>query len=282
MENSFTRLPDDWKVWVKENLARGCTTTSMAETMVRDGGFSRAVAVAAIAAAQGQAGAKTTAHTTVQPMPDIDTSINTVRTPDRDVHVLMSAQTPRVVLLGNVVGDEECDELCAYIDQRLTRSPVVGDTDGGTQLNAQRTSFGAMLQRGETELIARIETRLAAIARWPVENGEGLQVLRYQKGNEYRPHYDWFDPEMPGPRKHLENGGQRVGTFVIYLSDVVDGGGTSFPGSGLEVQPRRGNAVFFRNTDDYGAPDRNSLHAGSPVITGTKFIATKWLRERKY
>jgi prolyl 4-hydroxylase len=251
---------------------------SMAEVMVRDGRFSQKLADAAIAAARE--GSRMT--NTVQPMPDIDTSSNVIHTPDRDVHVLMTFATPRVVLLGNVLSEEECDALCAYTERRLTRSPVVGDADGGTQINAQRTSTGAMLDRGETPFIARIDARLAALAHWPVENGEGLQVLRYQQGNEYRPHYDWFDPDLPGPARHLEKGGQRVGTFVIYLSDVDAGGSTSFPGCGLEIQPRKGNAVFFRNTDNYGAPDRSTLHAGTPVTTGTKFVANKWLRERQY
>lgn len=282
MENSaLISLPQEWQRWVKENVARGCTPDSMAEVMVRDGRFSRMLADAAIAVARGVVRAPVVERPE-QPMPDIDTSVNTIKTADREVQVLMSLQSPRVVLLGNVVSEEECDALCAHIEQRLTRSPVVADSDGRTHVDAQRTSMGAMLARGETELISRIDTRLATIANWPVENGEGLQVLRYREGNEYRPHYDWFDPAMPGPRKHLEYGGQRVGTFVIYLSDVEEGGGTSFPGHGLEIQPRKGTAVFFRNTDKTGVPDRNTLHAGTPVIRGIKFVANKWLRERRY
>ncbi|RJG07951.1 proline hydroxylase [Noviherbaspirillum cavernae] len=251
----------------------------MAEVMVRDGRFSRMLADAAIKEARRGSSSESRI---VKPVPDIDTSANTLQTPDRLVHVLTTFSSPRIVVLGNVLSDDECDALCAYTEQRLTRSPVVGDTDGGTQLHAHRTSKGAMLGRGETELIARIDARLAAIARWPVQNGEGLQVLRYEKGNEYRAHYDWFDPDQPGPRKHLEHGGQRVGTFVLYLCDVDEGGGTSFPNLGLEVQPRKGNAVFFRNTDDYGSPDRQTLHAGAPVVSGIKFVANKWLRERAY
>lgn len=274
-KSALLSLPQEWQHWVTNNIARGCTADSMAEVMVRDGKFSRRLAEAAIAAASGKVRQS-------RPMPDIDTSANTIRTADREVQVLMSLRAPRVVLLGNVVSDEECDALCAHIERRLTRSPVVGDSDGSTEINDERTSMGAMLARGETELIARIDARLAELARWPVENGEGLQVLRYRQGNEYRPHYDWFDPELSGPRKHLAHGGQRVGTFVIYLSDVEEGGSTSFPESGLEIQPRKGNAVFFRNTDDEGVPDRKTLHAGTPVTSGVKFVANKWLREQPY
>jgi prolyl 4-hydroxylase len=215
-------------------------------------------------------------------MPEIDTAANTVRTPDRMVDVLLTLKNPRIVVLGNLLSAEECDAMIAYTEQRLQRSPVVADSDGKTEVHAQRTSRGAMLQRSESELVARIEARLTALTQWPAERGEGLQLLRYDSGNEYRPHYDWFNPALPGPRKHLERGGQRVATIIMYLSDVEQGGATSFPNIGLQVQPKKGNAVFFANTDAYGTPDQKTLHAGEPVLKGVKFIATKWLREREY
>ncbi|HVL77202.1 MAG TPA: 2OG-Fe(II) oxygenase, partial [Noviherbaspirillum sp.] len=158
----------------------------------------------------------------------------------------------------------------------------VADRDGDNQVTSLRTSRGAMLQRAETELVARIEARLAALTRWPAERGEGLQLLRYEKGNEYRPHFDWFDPALPGPARHLERGGQRLATIVMYLSDVEAGGGTTFPEAGLQIQPRRGHAVFFANTDRFHVPDPRSLHAGEPVERGVKYIATKWLRTTTY
>jgi prolyl 4-hydroxylase len=247
--------------------------------MVRDGKFEQRLANAAIE----EAGKTSFAELPpLRPMPEIDTASNTIQTPDRVIDVLLTLAAPRIVVLGNVVSNEECDALCAYADQRLTRSPVIGDASGAEQINSERTSRGAMLGRGETELIARVDARLASIVRWPVERGEGLQVQRYGPGNEYRPHYDWFDAALPGPRKHLERGGQRVGTFILYLCDVEQGGATSFPGLGLNVQPKKGNALYFANTDAYGAPDRETLHAGMPVVKGVKFIANKWLRESEY
>lgn len=272
-------LTPDWQDWLNDNLARGCTPESLETVMVRDGGFDQTVARAAISEAR-QGGFNMIA--TPQQMPQVDTSTNRIRTPDRDVDVLLTLASPRVVLLGNVLSEAECDALIAYSSARMEPSPVISDTDEKNRLHEHRSSRGAMLQRGECELVSRIEARLAALTAWPVERGEGLQVLRYEKGNEYRPHFDWFDPALPGPRKHLERGGQRVATVVIYLSDVEQGGATSFPEAGLQVQPKKGCAMFFANTDAYGAPDRRSLHAGDPVERGTKVIATKWLRQREY
>lgn len=277
--SALASLPQEWQLWINQNLARACTPRSMAEVMTRDGRFDQRLAHAAIEEARR---ARFPDMAGLQARPEVNTSANTITTPDRTVNVLLTLKAPRIVLLGNVLSDEECDALVAYSEQRMLRSPVVGDAEGKNEIHAYRTSRGAMLQRGESELVGRIEARLAALTRWPAERGEGLQVLRYESGNEYRPHYDWFDPGLPGPRKHLERGGQRVATIVMYLSDVEQGGATSFPNIGLEVQPKKGCAVFFANVDAYGTPDQQTLHAGEPVVAGRKVIATKWLRERAY
>ncbi|TNY02447.1 2OG-Fe(II) oxygenase, partial [Escherichia coli] len=63
----------------------------------------------------------------------------------------------------------------------------------------------------------RVEARIAPLLRWPLDHGEGLQVLRYRPGAEYQPHYDYFDPAHVSTPGILKRGGQRVGTLVIYL-----------------------------------------------------------------
>ena len=154
------------------------------------------------------------------PLPDIDTSAAVITTADRAVEVLATFAAPRIVVLGNVLSAEECDALIEYCEPRLARSPVIASAEGDVRLHENRTSTDAPLRRGETAIVARIEERLAALARWPAEYGEGLQVVRYDAAQEYRAHCDWFDPDQPGLRKHLERGGQRLGTFVLYLSGV--------------------------------------------------------------
>ena len=213
------------------------------------------------------------------PLPNIDISTNTIITPDREVQILLTVASPRVVVLGNVLSDEECEELIRYCEPRLVRSSVVGDAEGKVAVHENRTSRGATLRLGETATVQRIEARLAMLAHWPVERAEGLQVLRYGVNDEYRPHHDWMDPSVPGLQKYLKFGGQRLGTFVLYLSNVEAGGSTVFPSVGLEVKPRKGGAVFFVNTDSYYTPDKLTLHGGSPVIKGVKFVANKWLRQ---
>jgi prolyl 4-hydroxylase len=124
---------------------------------------------------------------------------------------------------------------------------------------------------------AAIEARVAALLNWPLDHGEGIQVLRYRPGAEYRPHHDYFDPAHPGTAHVLKRGGQRVGTLVMYLNTPQGGGATTFPDVGLEVAPIRGNAVFF----SYDRPHASTrtLHGGAPVTAGEKWVATKWMRE---
>ena len=199
---------------------------------------------------------------------------------DRRVAVLASMVRPRVIVLGGLLSDEECDALIAAAKPRLARSLTVATKTGGEEINADRTSNGMFFGRGENEVVRCLENRIARLFAWPVENGEGLQILHYRPGAEYKPHYDYFDPKEPGTPAILKRGGQRVGTVVVYLSEPAKGGGTTFPDVGLVVAPKRGNAVFF----SYDSPDPSSrtLHGGAPVVEGEKWIATKWLREHEF
>ncbi len=199
---------------------------------------------------------------------------------DRKVCVLQSMAEPHVVVFGGLLSDEECDALIELAKPRLARSLTVQIKTGGEEVNADRTSNGMFFQRGENDLVRKIEDRLARLVDWPLENGEGLQVLHYQPGAEYKPHYDYFDPAEPGTPTILRRGGQRVGTIIMYLGEPGKGGGTVFPDVKLEVAPKRGNAVFF--SYDRAHPSTKTLHGGAPVVEGEKWIATKWLRERRF
>jgi prolyl 4-hydroxylase len=214
------------------------------------------------------------------PEPRLDESPLYLDAGDRQVAVLQSMYNPRVVVFGGLLSDEECDQLIELAKPRLARSLTVATKTGGEEVNADRTSNGMFFQRGENELVRRIEQRIARLVNWPEENGEGLQILHYSPGAEYKPHYDYFDPREPGTPTILRRGGQRVATIVMYLAEPEKGGGTVFPDVHLEVAPKRGNAVFF--SYERAHPSTRTLHGGSPVLAGEKWIATKWLRERRF
>src|SRR5690606_32951543 len=124
---------------------------------------------------------------------------------------------------------EECQALIDAARPRMARSLTVATRTGGDEVNDDRTSDGMFFQRGENAVVQRLEARIARLVDWPIENGEGLQVLHYRPGAEYKPHYDYFDPAEPGTPSIVRRGGQRVATLIVYLNDPARGGGTTFP-----------------------------------------------------
>ena len=214
------------------------------------------------------------------PGPDLAESPLWLDAGDRRVQVLMTLAQPRVVVFGSLLSDEECDAVMALARPRLTRSETVQTDTGGSEVNPVRTSAGMFFGREENGLCARIEARIARLLDWPLENGEGLQVLRYMPGAEYKPHHDYFDPAKAGTPAIVKRGGQRVGTLIMYLNTPEKGGATVFPDVALEVAPIKGNAVFF--SYDRPHPITRTLHGGAPVIAGEKWVATKWLREGRF
>ncbi|MEN9631561.1 MAG: hypothetical protein RJA10_4789 [Pseudomonadota bacterium] len=214
------------------------------------------------------------------PEPDLKHAPNELMIEGHAIQVLGTLARPRVVVFGNLLSHAECDELVAQARPRLTRSETVDTATGGSEVNAARTSDGMFFARGESAVIERIERRISLLLRWPVSHGEGLQVLRYRPGAEYRPHHDYFDPARPGTAPVLARGGQRVGTLVMYLAAPDAGGATIFPDIGFEAAPVKGGAVFF--SYDRPHPSTRTLHGGAPVMAGEKWVATKWLRERHF
>ena len=214
------------------------------------------------------------------PGPDLSQSPTFIETHDRRVDVWTVVKHPRVIVFGSLLSADECDALIHLAGQRLVRSETVQTATGDSEVNSARTSDGMFFNRDETALISRIEARMAALLDWPLENGEGLQVLRYGPGAEYKPHYDYFDPEQPGTPTILKRGGQRVASLVCYLNTPARGGATVFPDIHLDVAPVKGNAVFF--SYDRPHPITRSLHGGAPVLEGEKWVATKWVRERRF
>jgi len=273
--------------WIVEQARAGCKPEAVLSAMTQ-AGWKEDVAIAAMEATLGEhlaglpkaAAPQAPARAKRLPEPQMAGHPRQVDAGDRVVDVLVNMLSPRVVVFGNLLSADECEALIADAEPRLKRSLTVETQTGGEALNEARTSDGMFFRRGETPIVERIEARIAKLLNWPLEYGEGLQVLHYRPGAEYKPHYDYFNPEEPGTPKILQRGGQRVGTLVMYLNEPTRGGGTTFPDVGLEVAPQRGNAVFFAY--DRPHPSTKTLHGGAPVIEGEKWVATKWLREQEF
>lgn len=195
---------------------------------------------------------------------------NTIRTEDREIRILAKVEEPLVVVLGNVLSDEECDELIDISKGQLQRSKIGEDR----KVNQIRTSSGVFIEANET--ITKIERRISQIMNIPIEHGDGLQVLLYIPGQEYQPHYDFF----AGTSRSSAN--NRISTLVMYLNDVEEGGETSFPRLNVSVFPNKGMAVYFEYFYSNHELNELTLHAGTPVINGEKWIATMWMRRQAF
>jgi prolyl 4-hydroxylase len=287
-EDAMHAVNAEWQAWLATNVSRGCTPESMVDAMVQ-AGFDNASARDIVARAWAENGAqeavieasKESARTY-----DYDASPvaagNVVHAHDRDVSVLMRLERPQVIAFADVLSGDECNELIERARNRLKRSTTVNPDNGSEDVIQLRTSEGFWFQRCEDAFIERLDRRIADLMGWPLEHGEGLQILHYREGGEYRPHFDYFPPGQNGSALHTARGGQRVATLIVYLSDVAGGGETIFPDAGIAVTARRGGAVYFRYMNRSRQLDPLTLHGGAPVTSGEKWIMTKWMRERAY
>lgn len=277
--------------WVDEQLARGCDPREMIDAMVTVG-HARPFAEGIVSRVSGQVGVGRQAlpvaaladeepNEVPEPLTaSLAAGSNALDLGDHHVDVIVNFAYPRIIVFGGLLKDEECDALVDASRHKLERSETVDRASGGTQLNAARTSEGTYFFHDASPLVETINRRIARATRWPLSNGEPLQILHYGVGAEYQPHYDYFSPEDSGTPKLLEHGGQRVATLICYLNTPAAGGATVFPDIGLEVAARKGNAVFF--SYDRPTPASRTLHGGTPIVAGEKWIATRWMRESAY
>ncbi|MBN8886044.1 MAG: 2OG-Fe(II) oxygenase [Rudaea sp.] len=280
--NAAIQVPEEWRDWIAHNIARGCDLEVMIADMMR-AGFAADAARSAVFGLSGRDAATASAANGVYvyETPRLPAG-NLIRTPNRDVRITLRIERPTVAFVDNLFDAQECDELVRLSAHKLVRSTIVDRERGSAEVIAGRTSEGTYFPLNADAFIARLDRRIAALMNMPIENGEGLQILHYRTGGEYTPHYDYFPPEDAGSHAHLAQGGQRVASLVIYLNDVEDGGATVFPKLGLTVGPKKGAAVYFEYCNSLGQVDPQTLHGGLPVLRGEKWIATKWMRQRRY
>jgi prolyl 4-hydroxylase len=204
---------------------------------------------------------------------------NTIQTDDRIIDVVMSIDKPFIRVFDNVLSDEECDRLIERARPRLKPSMVVNVDEGESINELVRSSDTATMTPYKSAFMATIEKRIEQLLNWKLENTELMTVVHYTVGEYFNPHHDYFTPIHPSNQLRMQGGGQRVGTLIMYLNNVEEGGETIFPLIGLEVKPRKGSAVYFQYCNSNSQIDPWSYHGGRPVVKGEKWIMTKWTRQ---
>jgi prolyl 4-hydroxylase len=274
---TITHLSAEWEQWIAVNIGRAVPAAALVEQMVKND-FDLAFAMTAVA----QRVQSPVADVSADDHPSRKSWGNRIEIDGHSVGVVTRVSAPEIVILANVLTGAECDALIELSRPKLSRSTTVDPQTGGYQIIAARSSEGTFFLRNENPLVASIEKRLSVLTGMPAENGEGLQILHYGVGGEYQPHFDFFEPKESGSAAHLQKGGQRVSTLIMYLNDVEAGGETIFPDLGLAVAARKGSGVYFSYCDPQNNLDRRTLHGGAPVTSGDKWIVTHWLRQGVY
>ncbi len=187
--------------------------------------------------------------------------------------------TPKVQLFQcrNFLAPPECEALIALID-RDRRPSTIADDNGDQYF---RTSETCDLPACEPAVEA-LEARLTALCGIDPAFGEPLQGQRYAVGQEFKPHTDYFTPGGPDWEQYCAVSGQRTWTFMVYLNAVEAGGATRFKAVGKTFQPETGKLLCWNNRREDLSENPNTLHHGMKVRRGTKYVITKWYRERPW
>ncbi|GMN34425.1 hypothetical protein TIFTF001_004675 [Ficus carica] len=201
---------------------------------------------------------------------------------------------PRALYFPNFATAEQCESIISMAEPGLRPSSLAlrkGETEESTK--GIRTSSGVFISASEdkTGVLDVIEEKIARATMIPRTHGEAFNILRYELDQRYNSHYDAFSSTEYGPQKS-----QRVASFLLYLSDVQEGGETMFPFEnglnmngnydfeeciGLKVKPQKGDGLLFYSLFPNGTIDPTSLHGSCPVIRGEKWVATKWIRDQE-
>jgi len=176
----------------------------------------------------------------------------------------------------------QCDYLIAMSAALMQPSKVVDADIADSKKQGYRTSDGAVfLPHSLDRPLIRILNSINHAAGVQPQNGEFLALLRYQPGQEYYPHHDYLHEDTADYSK-VKACGQRCATMLTYLNDDYTGGETAFPTLNINYKGNTGDSLYFSNTDTDGQPIPASLHAGRAIVSGEKWLATLWIREKSF
>ncbi|KWV92611.1 2OG-Fe(II) oxygenase [Erythrobacter sp. YT30] len=179
--------------------------------------------------------------------------------------------------IGDFLTPAECERLCIMIDL-VARPSSLHELgyDAGF-----RTSYSGDLDP-EDSFVKGISRRIDDLLGVNPIIGESIQGQRYLPGQQFKPHNDWFYTSEDYWKLERKRGGQRSWTAMAYLNNVEEGGGTHFTELGINIEPKAGVLLVWNNATPEGMPNEALMHAGTPVVKGTKYVITKWYRTRAW
>ena len=186
---------------------------------------------------------------------------------------LISAD-PHIELIVGLFSAAECRYLQLLAQPWLEPAMIYATTGEGMR-DPHRDSDNMVIAPMTEDLVVQaINRTIAAASETAMTWGEPLHILRYAPGQQYRPHHD--------AHAYPEVEKRRVATALLYLNDAYEGGETNFPELGITVRGGVGDLLIFHNLDRDKMPDMRMIHAGLPITSGEKWLATRWIRGGDY
>lgn len=186
---------------------------------------------------------------------------------------------PLILRYHDVISEREMEKVKELAKPRLRRATVHDPQTGKLTTAPYRVSKSAWLGASEHPLVDKINQRIQDVTGLDVSTAEDLQVANYGVGGQYEPHFDFGQDDEPDAFAELGTG-NRIATWLLYMSDVQAGGATVFTDIGAAIKPKKGSAVFWYNLYPSGEGDYRTRHAACPVLVGNKWVSNKWIHER--
>lgn len=276
-------LDPSWKRWVEDRLERECDPQQLVGTLLRNG-----VPLSVIADSLGD---RLALGVDTFEVSDPDTSMRPDPIPGCDWTALIEPpllhRRPKnltavgldklqLYTLDDFMTAPECDAFVALVSLQLRPSLITRPTSD----KSFRTSRSCDLCFSDDAFVAHIDERIAKTLGIRLSRSEPIQAQRYDVGQQFKQHHDFFEPRTDTYTEFASALGNRTWTFMVYLTDCESGGGTSFPVIDTTFLPKKGQALLWNNLYANGTPNYDTLHAGEPVLAGHKVIITKWFREK--
>jgi hypothetical protein len=171
---------------------------------------------------------------------------------------------------------------CAWLihrgSGRQQRAIVYDSVSRSNVVHSMRTNTMAVFDYTTIDVVQfLLQARMSLTCGYPMQHFETPQILHYNVGEQITPHFDFIDAQAADYARQIQEKGQRMITFLLYLNDEYEGGETTFPELGIVHRGTKGNGLYFINAHPDLKPDRRMLHTGSPPVSGEKWIVTQFI-----
>ncbi len=257
-------MNEEWKLWIKVNLERGCSVSKM-RSLLQESGFLIAEIDIEINANLDED----------ELCVDYNKSAETFIVKNEFAKKIIN-KSMQMYIFNDFLNDEDCTDMIAQINLNLRPSPIT--------VNAQedffRTSRTCDLGLIDCPIIQVVDKKISEALGVTLGWSEAMQGQRYDVGQEFKTHTDYFEPGTSEFNDFAAIRGQRTWTFMVYLNDTIKGGETYFSHIDKTFSPKMGQAVIWNNLLPDGSPNTSTSHCSQPVMEGHKFIITKWFRDK--